>query len=159
MKLLILKGPRLTLYTPQLEDAQHHVGLFSDPKNYEFEPNKPANPTVALYETRIEKWQKATEAGESAYLVIKENEEGRRVGICGFNAIFVRDGLKYADAGVMVAAEETRKGYAMEAVRIMLEYGFKEAGLDRVQFETMTVNKAFRGLMGKCGIKGGGEGG
>lgn len=44
------------------------------------------------------------------------------------------------------------KGFATEAVQLMLAYGFQELGLERVQGRSMTCNPASLKVMQKCGF-------
>jgi RimJ/RimL family protein N-acetyltransferase len=44
------------------------------------------------------------------------------------------------------------KGYATEGSRALIHRGFTELGVRRVVAYTMTVNKASRGVMEKCGL-------
>ncbi|KAG8904318.1 snoRNA-binding rRNA-processing protein imp4 [Tulasnella sp. 403] len=57
-----------------------------------------------------------------------------------------------AEAGIIIAPEVHRGGYASEAMLLLLEYGFKSIeegglGMNRIQFTTAAMNGAMRGWL------------
>ena len=58
-----------------------------------------------------------------------------------------------AEAGWRLARQHWRQGYATEGAHIVLEHGFRTAGLALIWAETMAVNVASRAVMAKLGMR------
>lgn len=57
-----------------------------------------------------------------------------------------------AELGYRLLRRHWRKGYASEASRELLRYGFEVLGLQRIFAETMTVNEGSRAVMASIGM-------
>jgi RimJ/RimL family protein N-acetyltransferase len=77
--------------------------------------------------------------------------DGVLIGMTGFNCFpFVDlEGKKLltGDIGAMIDYRYARKGYALETMEALIEYGFNELGVDKMVCFTYAVNKPWRGLM------------
>lgn len=72
------------------------------------------------------------------------------IGMCGFVR---RDGLPYADIGFAFLPEFEGKGYAHEAARAVMRYGWETLGLKRVLAITTLDNESSIRLLRKLGFK------
>jgi RimJ/RimL family protein N-acetyltransferase len=131
--------------------------------------------------TRSEEEQRAslakqaasTARGENAWLVvILIPEEGQEVpedaeslrahdrvliGSTGFNTFKMEKGgggeeMLVADIGALIDWRFQRRGYALETLEAVVEYGFSELGAKQITLETNALNLLFRGLMKQMGI-------
>lgn len=78
-------------------------------------------------------------------------ESGRHIGICGFeswNPVTDR-----AEIGFLVAREFWRQGYASEAARRVMRFGFEKMNLNRVEARVKPDNEPSRLLLRKLGMK------
>jgi RimJ/RimL family protein N-acetyltransferase len=89
---------------------------------------------------------------------------GTVIGFGGYGCIHTRQGgVRAGDTGVMLATEWRGKGYAAEAMRLAIEWGFASAAqgglqLDKVTMETAVENAPMIGLLeGRLGLRGKGR--
>lgn len=47
---------------------------------------------------------------------------------------------------------ERSKGYGQQAVKLMLEYGFKYLGMERITANTLEINRGGQKSLEKCGF-------
>lgn len=100
-------------------------------------------------------------------------EDGVLIGMTGFNSfpnsLSLSDPSKevlVGDTGAMIDYRYARKGYALEAMEAVFEYGFNELSCGMMTLDTFAVNKPWRQLMKTMGLEdvemirtiGGGEG-
>ena len=101
---------------------------------------------------RFESWTAeragSTPGGEAFRLVVESLDDGSFAGTVTVGGADHRTGLFLL--GVAIAAEHQRKGYASEAVELLLAYMFAEQRLHKCEVEVYAFNEAslrlFRGL-------------
>lgn len=77
--------------------------------------------------------------------------EGQMIGTCGFTRFhFEHDA---AEIGYVLHPDHHGKGYATEAVSRVLEFGFEDLLLNRIEAKYMMGNDASRRVMEKCGMR------
>ncbi|KAH8703201.1 hypothetical protein BGW36DRAFT_354635 [Talaromyces proteolyticus] len=92
------------------------------------------------------------------FIMIDTRESpGKPIGITGLGWIGPMENSSQEDfddvsmragaAGVMVNPEARRKGFAAEALKIVIDYGLKELNLAEIRVGTPSSNMAMRGLM------------
>ena len=79
-----------------------------------------------------------------------ENEEGIRIGNLCFKGY--EDG-KNPEIGYGINDEFQGRGYAMEAIKLALEWGFSHFGVTAIEAETDQYNIASQKVLAKCGFK------
>ena len=67
----------------------------------------------------------------------------------GINGLFMKNGLKYTDVGIVIDSKEARKGYGTEVLTEIVNMAFGEYGAEIVQLEIMAVNGPFDSFMKK----------
>ena len=85
--------------------------------------------------------------------VISLKETGEFIGDIGFN-VFDRE-IRSADIGYAINSKQWNKGYATEALRLVLDFGFynlKIIPLNRIEARVMDGNNASRHLLEKLGF-------
>ena len=78
-------------------------------------------------------------------------ESGKMIGTCGFAKIDTVNNS--AELGYVLNPAYHHRGYATEAARAMLEFGFGELGLHRIEARFMEGNEPSRLLMERLGMK------
>jgi RimJ/RimL family protein N-acetyltransferase len=157
-----------------VSDAKVLHTLRTDPLNNPFGGVRGPDITVAVQAERLADGVKTTAEGKNGWVVaiIKDPkpeeeavealrvEEGILMGNGGFNAFplmpTVADPSKEAIAaniGVLVDYRFTRKGYAIEIMSAVIEYGFGELGCELMALETNFTNAPFRAMMKGMGIE------
>ena len=81
---------------------------------------------------------------------IEEKESGRMIGTCGFTAIDVDN--RTGEIGYVINPDFQRRGYAPEAAKAVLSFGFSELELNRVESKFMRENEASLSVMKKLGM-------
>ncbi len=88
--------------------------------------------------------------GEFHDWAVVEKESGRMIGTCGFTRFdYGNDG---AEIGYVLNPDFWGKGFATEAVRRVIRFGFDYLGLHRLEAKYMEGNVASRRVMEKCGM-------
>jgi RimJ/RimL family protein N-acetyltransferase len=64
------------------------------------------------------------------------------IGVCGLTSINRKN--SNAEFSLYIAPEHQRKGYATKALRLLLEFGFKDLGLNRIWGEVFDGNPAMK---------------
>ena len=81
-------------------------------------------------------------------LILLENDEV--IGDCGYHTWYTNH--RRAEVGYGLKEEFRQKGFMYEALSKILEYGFQEMNLSRVEAYLSPDNKASKGLVEKCGF-------
>ncbi len=81
---------------------------------------------------------------------LEHKETGKLMGYCGLRHI---DGAPEVDVGYCLAREYWGQGFATEAVRVSLRYGFEALKLDRIFGVVAPENTASRRVLEKVGMK------
>ena len=146
--MLKLQGKQVYLAVMERDDCKK---VWSD---FEYDFDNPAEPlNIGHSAEKADEW-----FDEIQKLQGKENV---RLGI------FLNDGTIIGDValqgidevnrsctiGMGIAKIENRnKGYGLEAIRLMLDHGFKNMGLERITGNTLEINKASIKVMEKAGF-------
>lgn len=100
--------------------------------------------TIATAEAWITRCQ---DEPSSVFLTIIRTDDGENIGDGGYEGIDVE--AKTGDAGVMLSntLAVRGKGYAVEAMDAIVQFGFDVLGLQTVTVTTLMANESMRGLM------------
>ena len=79
------------------------------------------------------------------------SESGKMIGTCGFARIDTVNNS--AEIGYVLNPEYHHLGYGVEAARRVMDFGFRELGLHRIEARFMQGNEASRRVMGKLGME------
>lgn len=77
--------------------------------------------------------------------------EGKMIGTCGFTSFSLENNS--GEVGFVLNSSYWNLGIATEAVKLVLEYGFKTLNLNRIEAKFMTENLASKRVMEKCNMK------
>jgi RimJ/RimL family protein N-acetyltransferase len=155
-------GHRLSLRSPTLSDAPSLLARAQNPSCVSHIPGlRYGKPTLTNYESLISAWQTQSTQLKSRFLIIVLISTGESIGDTGFESLHrtihgygdkVASGegeVQIGEAGIMLddSPAVRGKGYAVEALNMVFEYGFDLLGLDEIRVRTMEANAAMRGIM------------
>lgn len=151
-EMLRLTGERMVVrdYTPGDLDGLHR--WMGDPEvtHYLDFGAKCLEESLQQLATAIGEQRKA--ARDKYYLAIELRETGQIIGGVGLEIQAFADGGGLGDIGWMMQKESWGKGYATEAARLLLDYGFRTIRLHRITAWCVAENKASERVMQKCGM-------
>lgn len=138
-----LTTERLTLKPLSLRDVNDLFTMFSDQRAMLFMPTPPHE---SVDETR--KWLELemSRKGER-YWAVRLLGEKRVIGYVNFLGE-----TRFPGLGYMIAPDNWGKGYATEACRVVLAYGFEQLAYDRVELWINEANGASRRVAEKLGF-------
>ena len=150
----ILETQRLILREYTLEDAANLLRLNSDVDIMRFANTKPIT-TLAQAEQDITVFQQQyLKDGYGRWAVIlKENNE--HIGYCGLKycAAEPLSGRDFTDIGYRFERKYWKNGFAIEAARACLEYGFEHLHLQRIVGYAPVENKQTTRVLEKIGLQ------
>ncbi|MEX2182691.1 MAG: GNAT family protein [Gemmatimonadaceae bacterium] len=145
-----LHTPRLTLRAFTPDDAQRVQALLDDPQVAEgtlaIPSPYPEGAASAWIASHAAKWA----AGRLAVWAMVANTDGQVVGALSLR---VTAAHRRAEAGYWVARVAWGKGYASEALRAAIAFGFDTLGLHRIEAHHFSSNPASGRVMEKVGMR------
>lgn len=100
----------------------------------------------------IQKAQQQYEAYGIGRLGIVEKPSGKLIGDCGISR-GIYDGEECWDVGIIISYPYEGSGYAVEALKAVVEYAFNELKIDAIRVNTAVDNKVVCWLAGRFGMK------
>jgi ribosomal-protein-alanine N-acetyltransferase len=82
-------------------------------------------------------------------LAIERREDGKVIGLVGM----IREDPGQAEIGWAIGVEHRGQGYATEAARALMDYGFTSLGLHRIHADASTDNIASWRIMERLGMR------
>lgn len=147
----MIRTPRLLLRTWEAADAPAFWEMNQDPRVTEFLPGPL---TMAQAEAFIGAQQALYARSGACYFAATIAATGELAGFVGLKRH--EAGLPFApctDIGWRLAARHWGQGYAGEAARACLRFGFTELGLDEIVSFTVPANLRSRAVMEKLGMR------
>lgn len=89
-------------------------------------------------------------AGEFFDWAVIHKETGKMIGTCGFARLDFENNS--AEIGYVLNPEFWRRGYATEAVKKIIDFGFHTLNLHRIEARYIVGNEVSRHVMEKCGM-------
>ena len=143
----LIETPRLQLREFDLSDAEALYELNSDPEVMRFTGDRPFS-TVDEAETFVQNYDAYKEFGFGRWAVISK-QSGRLIGWCGLK----RNEMNLIDIGFRFFRDQWGKGYATEAAKAALTYGFMELGLEQIIGRAARENGASLRVLEKLGME------
>lgn len=144
-----LETERLVLRPMQVSDADDMFRYASRRDVTEFLLWSP-HPTKGYTEDYLRCIRARYRIGEFYDWAVVEKASGRMIGTCGFTRFDPPHNS--AEIGYVLSPEYHGSGYATEAARRVIEYGFDELGLHRIEARFMKGNDASLHVMDKLGM-------
>ncbi|WP_019643641.1 GNAT family N-acetyltransferase [Novispirillum itersonii] len=141
----VLETERLLMRAPQAEDYAVYSEFFADAEASHFYGGPfSAEQTWRLLATDIGHW---VLRGYGRWAVI-EKTSGKMIGGCG---LWWPEGYPRRELTWWIVPSARRHGYALEASRAVVRFGYRTLGLDLVETHTKDTNLAAQGLIAKLG--------
>jgi RimJ/RimL family protein N-acetyltransferase len=146
---LPLETERLLLRPLVPEDADALFGIFSDPVVVRW-GSSPAWTEMKQADAFIQSAVDAQVAGTSLRLGIVRREDSRLIGQCTFYA--VSDQNRRAELGYTLASDCWGRGYMNEALRALVNYGFRTLDMIRLEADIDPRNLASARALERLGF-------
>ncbi len=141
-----LVGERAVLRPLELADAERFVKWFNDPAVHRFLTRR----KITLKEERV--WIRSIPKRKGEVHFAIETREGVHIGSVGLNEINRRD--KYAIFGIVIGDKRYwSKGYGTEAMKLIVDYGFRRLKLHRIELDVYDYNARGIKLYRRLGFK------
>lgn len=142
-----LVGDRIYLSPRNSEDVEQFTEWLND-----FETTDYLGRSSALITLAGEKRYLETNDSPEAIFVIVTLDENKMIGTVSLEKI---NGInRTATLGIFIGDKEFRNnGYGTEAIRLILEYGFKYLNLNNIKLDVMGFNERAIKCYEKCGFK------
>lgn len=164
-----ISTPRLTLRSALPSDAGPFCQIRSHLLNNPFGGVVNATISEEKYRDGLDAEKIRTSEGKNAFInvILKDSQsfkgidgaeelrvsDGYLIGMSGFNTFFIdEEGELVGDTGALIDYRFTRRGFAVEVLEAVFEYGFNELGCGKMFLETNAENEPFRGLMRIMGL-------
>lgn len=147
----VLVTPRLALRDFTLEDLPAYLEHQADPRHTEFYGPGETGPdfTRSLVE-RFVQWAAEVPRRNYQLAVVLREGAGELIGSCGVRLHGCEAGK--GDFGLGLAPRHWGRGFATEAARAILEFGFRELGLQEIRGVTVTENSRVQRLVARLGF-------
>ncbi len=146
----VLETERLRLRPFTLDDEAAVFALVSDPEVARFVRFE-AHRTPAETRAFLELVQQYYRRGEPFAWAILRREDDRLIGSCGF--VSQAGERRSAEIGYWLGQPFWGQGYAVEAARALVRFGFEQMGLERVEAKCFVENSAGQRVIEKLGMK------
>jgi RimJ/RimL family protein N-acetyltransferase len=133
---------------PEIESKWTHDAEFM--RLYEIAPARPMS--AAMVKKQYEKLEKQVEEEKNLfYFAVRARQDDRLIGKATIQGIEWSNGNGHLRLGIG-AAEDRRKGYGTQALRMLLRFAFAELNLYRVSAVVPEYNEAGIALLKKAGF-------
>jgi RimJ/RimL family protein N-acetyltransferase len=145
-----LQTERFVLRQVQLSDIGALFTVLSDEEVTKFYDDE-AFTDMEQARKQIQAWASGFQAQRSVRWGIARQTDDAVVGTCGYYGFHTRNSR--GSIGYELARPYWRQGIMTEALEAILEFGFREIGLNRIQAVVMPGNVGSEKLLGKLGFR------
>lgn len=147
---VVLRTARLTLRPLREDDAATLFRIFSDPEATRYWSSPPWS-TVSDADAYIARDLKAMADGTYLRLGVERHSDGTLIGNCTLFNLVAQS--RRAEVGYILERAAWGNGYMLEAVAALLDFGFTELDLNRVEADIDPRNIASAKLLERLGFK------
>jgi len=151
MQLPTLKGSRITIRRLKRSDCESIYVHIKDPRVLRYLPAVPNPYNRDDARTWIALTHRKARRDTAYHFGIEHNQEREIIGGMSFNEVNHHD--LDGELGYWLAHRHWRKGYVSEALRLMLDFAFKELKLRRVYAFVAVSNRPSQALLEKHGFR------
>ena len=144
-----LETERLALRELRSGDAESLFSVLGDVEVAEFYDDEVFK-DVSQTSKQIEAWAAGFRARRCVRWGITQWENGELIGTCGYYGFHTWH--KRAGIGYELARSFWRQGIMTEALGVIIEFGFKRIGLNRIEAAVMLENEGSVNLLGELGF-------
>ncbi|MEO8385718.1 MAG: GNAT family N-acetyltransferase [Betaproteobacteria bacterium] len=145
-----LPTPRLVLRPLREADASALFAIFSDPRVARY-LSRPAWPTISTAHERIARDIDALAACRYLCLGLERKEDQALIGECSLFNLFPQ--CRRAEMGYSLGADCWGQGYMTEALTALLDFGFSQLALNRVEADIDPRNELSAKSLERLGFK------
>jgi len=144
------QGEKVRLRPLRLDDAEDaYIGSLDSPTRQDLQLGVELPTSVEALRVSLEKWVDCKES-DGAIIFTIETLEGESVGGLSLHSQDRKNGV--FSFGVNVARQHRRQGYAEDAIKILLRYGFRERRFQKCNSACVHTNVASIALHKKLGF-------
>lgn len=150
---ILLQTDRLILRDLVLDDWLAIHAYQSDPR---FLAHTTAIPSISELSSRSFVWKWVFEQSGPRVcflLAVVLADKDQLVGTCGITRVEMDQGKKVGWLGYEIAPWHWGKGFATEAARAVVNYGFREGDFDRISADALATNQSSVQVMRKLGMR------
>ena len=138
------------LYIPKLEDLWFYQKMMSDPETMSY--NDPWGGCIDYPDEVLPGWYAkwVGKEPERFYAYIKRTSDGAWIGDVNFHYTPEKD---WWDMGIVIYAPYRGKGYAVPALKLLLDHAFRDCGISRLHNDFETTRDAAWAIHRKVGFK------
>lgn len=145
-----ISTPRLLMRALENHQAETLWGLANGPNIADNTASIPSPYTLETAQNFIEGMQQKFHSAHLLSLGMHRRDCGELIGIVSLR---INPAHCYGHLGGWVAADARNQGYAAEAARALMDYGFAELDLHRVGSQCFSRNKESARVMEKIGLR------
>ena len=138
------------LYVPKLEDLWFYQKMMSDPETMSY--NDPWGGCIDYPDEVLPDWYARWVGQEPKrfYAYIKRSSDGAWIGDVNIHYTPEKD---WWDMGIVIYAPYRGKGYAVPALKLLLDHAFRDCGISRLHNDFETTRDAAWAIHRKVGFK------
>jgi ribosomal-protein-alanine N-acetyltransferase len=145
-----LETDRLIIRPPADSDIVSMPGVFNDPDIYAYTRNIPYPYTESDAEKCLARYRRLADEGKAITLFPTLRDTGALIGLV---VLVLADDEGEAELGYAIGRPWWGRGYATEASRALLDYGFEELALEEINAHAMLRNPASSRVLEKLGMR------
>jgi RimJ/RimL family protein N-acetyltransferase len=144
-----LAGPRLRLREFTVADAEAFHALVTHPRIVQDILDE-ERPTMDIVVMVLAERHRAAQASDRKAYELAVTLAGKLIGSCSLSNLSVTH--RRAELGYIIDPERQGNGYASEAARTIIQFGFQELGLHRIEATTAPNNVGSSRVLEKVGM-------
>jgi RimJ/RimL family protein N-acetyltransferase len=134
----LLTGEHVRLRAANEDDLKNMARWYTDPAITVLQSGTYQITSEAETLEQMKKWFSNADATGGANFVIEVRETGAMIG--GVNMFGGALPMRTATVAIQVDGDQAGKGFGSEALGLMVGFGFRELGLNRIQLEVFAYN-------------------
>lgn len=145
-----LNGERIYLREYKISDAKENAVVWTDKEISKWIPDTEFPSSVSLQK----KWIKINKKRDDAYyyaIILKETK--KIVGSAWLHSLYESTDYKIADIAYLIGREFRGNGYTEEALKLLIEWGFRKLRLVKITAKVNEFNVASKKIIEKLGFK------
>lgn len=146
-----IETERLILRQFRIEDAKSVFDNWAGDEAVQKMYGEPVYPTVSEVESLLKKYIAGYVTGYSYRWAVIEKESGECIGQIAF--FLVDEYGSWGEIEYCIGASYQGKGYATEATKAVIDYGFRKIGFNKIQICVRPSNIKSKKVIEKCGFE------
>ena len=146
-----IETERLILRKFKISDDEAMLKYWIADKKIQSLYSEPVYTTKAEVDELLEKYINSYQKNDYYRWAIIEKNSGECIGQIAYFLVDSKN--NFAEIEYCIGSDFQCKGYATEATKAVIQYGFDKINLHKVQICTKTINKPSKRVIEKCGFK------